>query len=326
MNNMRSLIKLRDALVESIETNPSVPSAETQFIQRLKASDRMINTRFERMQRIIRLLNAQHGVVLAAGSGNGLNAALSVLAGASEVYAVEINPARYEVAADLFARLGLSQRIHLVTEDILAVKLPENSIDGIYSLEFLEHINDSLTFYCLCYSWLRPGGRIYGRTGANGANILKRQLVYRKVWNRIDAEYACERRRMIAEAAPDLPAEMVERCVAATRGLHGDDILDVVACCQRTGEIRPCCLTVPRQPRTGEYMERPRHPRQLIAEMRQAGLQARTLRPNFETLTVRHPVRRLAIRCAGAAIAAIHPLSLPLQPWLEVLGIKPGMN
>ena len=204
MNNMRSLIKLRDALVESIETNPSVPSAETQFIQRLKASDRMINTRFERMQRIIRLLNAQHGVVLAAGSGNGLNAALSVLAGASEVYAVEINPARYEVAADLFARLGLSQRIHLVTEDILAVKLPENSIDGIYSLEFLEHINDSLTFYCLCYSWLRPGGRIYGRTGANGANILKRQLVYRKVWNRIDAEYACERRRMIAEAAPDL--------------------------------------------------------------------------------------------------------------------------
>ncbi len=301
---------------------PSSRPAEQRFAERLRRHPEVLALRLARVRRVVELLGGEGGVLLDAGAGTAINAVLSLVAGAAEVHAVELNPVRFEIARQLVERLGLERRLHLVTEDILTLELPPASLDGIYSNEFLEHVVDSPAYHRRAAEWLVPGGRVYGRTGANGANWLY-QRTYGRMWQRADeTTYAPQRREILLSLAPKLDPEVIARLVAATRGASAAEIEAALAAYDESGKLPPPSGRVPKNPRTGVYHERLRWPRELLAEMAAAGLHGRVVRPDFRFTFDPAPWRRRFYRSLGALIAWGHPLSLPISPWLEVMGEK----
>ncbi len=299
---------------------PEGRPAEVRFASRIRRHPQVLALRFERTRRIVDLIGGRGKTLLDAGSGTGLNAVLALLAGAREVWAVELNPFRLEVARDLIGRLGLEDRLHLLERDILEVDLPAGSLGGIYSNEFLEHIVDSEAYHRLAGRWLEPGGRIYGRTGANAANLWYR-ITYGRQWSRTDRlVYAPARRGRIRDLAPELPEEVLDRLVRGTRGAGPAEIEAAVTAWRQDGRVPPANRKVPKNPETGVYYERLRRPRQLLAEMEGCGLAARLLPPDLSRAFTASPARRALLAVAGPVVRWAHPASLVVAPWIEVLG------
>jgi SAM-dependent methyltransferase len=309
---------VRKALLDSI--GGSERPAEARFAALLRRHPHLLDLRLARVERVLGLLGGPGGELLDAGSGTGLNAVLAILAGARKVHAVELNPFRLEVAAALIRRLGLEQRVALVAQDVLTVELPAGSLAGVYSNEFLEHIVDSEGFHRRAAQWLAPGGRIFGRTGANGANWFYR-VSYGRQYDRTDQRvYLPVRRQRLAALVPEAPAAALEALAAGTRGCGPEEIEAAVAAYRAHGTLPPANRQVPKNPETGVYYERLREPKQLLAEMEAAGFAASLVAPDWRNLFLESTPKRLLARTAGALVAATFPASLPFAPWLEVVG------
>ncbi len=312
---------VRKALLVSVDA--SGRPAERRFASRLRRYPQLLEVRYGRARRVLNLVGGEGGRVLDAGSGTGLNSVLSILAGAAKVVAVELNPARLEVARDLVGRLGLSDRIEVVEQDILTLDLPAMSLDGAYSNEFLEHVVDTAAYHRRVAGWLKSGGSVYGRTGANGHNWVYK-VSFARLWTRTDREvYQALRREILAEIAPDLPDPVAGRLAIATRGCDREEIAAAVERWREDGSIGPRNRAVPKNPETGVYFERLCYPRELVGELTAAGLEGRSLAPDFQHSFAANPAKRWAIRGLGAVIGATHPASLFAAPWIEILGTKP---
>ncbi|MFN7961187.1 MAG: class I SAM-dependent methyltransferase [Thermoanaerobaculia bacterium] len=318
---MIDLAPVQKALLTAIGS--SERPSESRFAARLARNPELLALRFRRAERILRLVGGEGRALLDAGSGIALNAVLSILAGASEVHAVELNPHRLEVARRLVAELGLGARVHLLDQDILTFELPPGSLGGMYSNEFLEHIVDSPEYHRRAARWLAPGGRVYGRTGANGGNWLY-HYTYSRKWQRAErGVYQPARRNALRALLPEAPAETLEKLARATRGHGPAELAEAARAWKNEGRWPQPLGRVPKNPETGVYYERLRGPRELVAEMAAAGLRARVIRPDYRNAFTPSKLKRLALHLAGAALAATHPVSLCVAPWLEVLGEKP---
>ena len=193
-------------------------------------------------------------------------------------------------------------------------------------MEFLEHVADPVRLHRKTYLWLKPGGRVYHRTGANGANPLKMRS-FADYWDRSDRSVLAPIRRQIIESvAPNLLFVEVERLVTGTRGLTEREIRRTVELWRETGAIPGCQnwhKRVPRHPISEEYFERPQHPKQVLAELRSVGFITQLVRPDFSNIFLPGQLRLHICKIAGFLIALTHPLSLFVAPWIEVLGTKP---
>lgn len=319
-----SVDEVRQALLEVV--GPEARPAEQRFAAKVRAHPGLMALRARRTARIVELVGGHDGVLLDAGAGTALNAVLALLAGARKVIAVELNPARFGLARKLSERLQLGDRLELVTEDLLSIELPPSSLDGVYSNEFLEHVVDSAGYHLKAAGWLKPGGRIYGRTGANGASWIYR-LSYPKLWRDADERhYEPQRLALLAELDSALPADAAARLAKGTRGGDRAEIEAALAAFRRHGTFPSSNRRVPKNPATGVYHERLRTPGELLAEMAAAGLVGRVARPDFRHSFSASLPRRWAIRFAGALISATHPASLVVAPWLEVVGEKPAIR
>jgi SAM-dependent methyltransferase len=304
---------------------PDSYAGEQEIARRAAEHPVYLDLRRRRMRRTLRLLGAAAGdTLLDAGCGNGVNAVLAAEAG-MRVVAVEIDERQHRLARLLFERLGLESRVRLERSDILGLDLAPASVDGGYSFEFVEHISDPVAFYGRVRRWLRPGRSFYSRTGANGANARLRRVFAREHDERDAKFYAPDRRRRVLALAPEAGGAALEALVAGTRGLLQAELEAAVAAWRADGTLPPPHGgRTPRDPDTGAYEDRVLDPAELLADMRAGGLDARLVRPDVSAVFSPSPVRRAGYRAAGAVISATHPASLPVAPWLEVMGTRPA--
>ena len=334
MTHDQFLQQVQRAIIEGAAANPNCHGSEERFAERVVKHPEILRLRFRRIRRIVELLDAGGGVLLDAGAGIGLNAILAIACGVRQVWAVEFGSRsrNAELILGYLNRVGLSEfqaRVHLVKADILELDLRRAQLDAVSSTEFLEHVSDPAQFHGNVFSWLKPGGRAYHRTGANGANPFKRRAFARH-YEEIDRTvHATRRRSMIASCSSHVSGQELDLLVTATRGLVEPEIREAVKQWQASGKVkkpRTWRKRTPRDPISGVFCDHPLQPIQVLRELRSAGFVAKLLRPDFTNSFLQGKFRLRASRIAGSLISLGHPLSLPVAPWIEVLGVTPSVG
>jgi SAM-dependent methyltransferase len=307
------------AILYAAEKNPAPHAAEVLFAKQIRTNPHLLKARVIRSRRVVRLLGPSKGVFADVGAGICLNSVLAIYNGVREMHAIEVDHHRYVSGQLIVEKLGLKDRVHIHTSDVLKLDLPKNSLDGGLSAEFLEHISDLRAFYKLFNNWLRPGGKFYARTGANGRGWEKKRS-FPKVWEFLDKKYQPWREEIIRKVLPDAPTDVVQSIRDRTRGFVASEIETAAREYQKTGALprdrRPC---PPRDPHTGQYMERLMDPFETARDIDSVGFKTTVLAPDFTSLTEGNFFKRTAMRTVGEFIRATHPWSLFLSPWLELL-------
>lgn len=326
MSQTLTLSRVHEAIARAARDNAMSHCAEVALAERLDAHPEILTARLGRIRYVCGMLGITPGAALLdVGAGIGINSILALMCGVEEVHSVEMSEDRYRSARLMLEDLGLQERMHLHTEDVLALELPACSMDAAFSFELLEHVSDLAGLYRKLARWMKPGARVYGRTGANGRNVIYRHT-FRKTWARIDEEnYTAARADLIRGIAPAAPADVVAILVERTRGEMVAGISQVTREYLRSGTLpapRPPCA--PRDPRTGQYMERLLDPFGTAAVMNTQGFETSLLAPCFSNITTTNPWIAGAYKGAGAVIRALFPASLVVAPWLEFLSRKIG--
>ena len=78
----------------------------------------------------------------------------------AEVTGIELTPARVAGANDLTRRVGLSDRARVIEGNVMAVPLPDRSMDAVISQEAFLHVPDLGRALAEALRILRPGGRL----------------------------------------------------------------------------------------------------------------------------------------------------------------------
>ncbi|MDY0110016.1 MAG: class I SAM-dependent methyltransferase [Candidatus Krumholzibacteria bacterium] len=324
MSKLPTTREIAAAIVFAAEQNPQTLDCERRFARKIEAAPSVVAARLGRIRYMCGLLGIKPGdVILDVGAGIGLNSILALLCGASTVRAVEYEGSRFASARLICQHLKIEDRIELHQADILELALEPGSIDAAFSFELLEHIRDTQRLYANLARWLRPGGRVYGRTGANGRNLYYRRR-YRKEWDRIDAaSFQPIRAQLIQEIVPGIAPGVLRELVARTRGELFAAVQNAALEYRRNGILPPAKPPCPpRDPHSGEYMERLLDPATTIAIMDAQGFETSLLRPDFANMTIVNPARAMVLKFAGRVIGATHPASLAVAPWLEFLSTR----
>lgn len=318
-----TLAMVCEAVIYAAEKNPCSLGPELNFAAKLKSSPHVLDARLRRMQHVFKQLNVKADCILAdLGSGNSVNSILSLMCGAGEVHAIEMGEKRFATAQIIVDSLGLRDKIHLYNADLLKFNLPRKSIDGAFSSELLEHIVDLSALYRRLRGWLKAGGRVYARTGANGKNWLTRKKV-KKMWDHVDKGYQKQRKEIISAKVPHLNADEMSILAERTRGLLANEIEEEIERFMKCGQfpVRKW-LCAPRDCFTGQYVERLLDPIGTAKQIDAEGFTTKIIRCDFSSLTIVNPIKRRALEVIGQIIRVTHPLSLCVAPWLEFLSTK----
>jgi SAM-dependent methyltransferase len=76
------------------------------------------------------------------------------------VVGIELTPARVHGARDLTARVGLSERVHVILGDVMQAPLAGQSMDAVVSQEAFLHVPDKGRTLAEAFRILKPGGRL----------------------------------------------------------------------------------------------------------------------------------------------------------------------
>jgi sarcosine/dimethylglycine N-methyltransferase len=78
----------------------------------------------------------------------------------ADVTGIELTPARAAGANDLTRRVGLQERVRVIEADVMAVPLPDASMDAVVSQEAFLHVPDLARVLGEAHRVLKPGGRL----------------------------------------------------------------------------------------------------------------------------------------------------------------------
>jgi ubiquinone/menaquinone biosynthesis C-methylase UbiE len=235
--------------------------------------------------------------LLEMGCGFGWDAATMVMMGARSVTATDILPSMIDGMNESFdnmARRGVKLNVKGMVADACKLPFEDNSFDGAYSIEAVEHVHDLDLMFDEVRRVLRPGGRFIIVNDSNALNTACREATF-KMWVERDelrehaerlkkvrpvehanAEpYAVMRERIVRQANTKLSDSDVSKIVKATAGLTRLEIEPLAKSYGPTTVLpqRPIFKWC-RNPETGEYAERLLDPFELAEMMRNRGFKA----------------------------------------------------
>jgi SAM-dependent methyltransferase len=238
-----------------------------------------------------------HGrVFLDAGCGFGFTLLVYGLAGATQLRGLEVQQDRVETIHKYASLLPseLAERLDVRQGDVAQMPWEDGSADVVLANEAISHFHDTPDFLSEARRVLRTGGLLLIADGNNARNPLIRRHTHRfweafeqgpvgldlngHVVGRAYGPFVDVRRDILADAFPDLPEEKRN---AIARGTFGFTQADVVHAGRqyletnalpgsfyRTGRL-------PRDPISGQVMERLFDPYKLAREIEGHGFRVR---------------------------------------------------
>lgn len=248
--------------------------------------------------------------ILEVGAGFGWDAAALALIGNNEVVASDILPSMIDGMSDCvdtMKKKGSPIPITPMQGDICMLDLPDESFDGIFSTEAIEHVHDLSLMFHNCYRLLKRRCRAVIVNDSNRYNEEARQHSWEgwtdrdQSWEHIEwlkkeirpvehkdaRPYGVMREDIIRSAAPGLSDDDVTKLRHATAGMIKGEIEDAVAKYQRDRRVPTrdefgWC----RNPETGEYSERLLDPFELKRMLQDTGF----------NVQLRHVYRKMPLR------------------------------
>lgn len=159
-----------------------------------------------------------------AGCGSGSFSILLSLLGAKKVFAVDYVADSVEMTR-AFANIANIKNITAIHSDIGKLDLPNDSIDGIFSIEAISHYQNCNSFFSMASKVLKDNGFLFIRDGNNKLSRYIRKRNYR-IWDVFEnyrdpitlfgyekkgACYLDMRKKIIKDEFPDLSEEALEK-------------------------------------------------------------------------------------------------------------------
>lgn len=243
--------------------------------------------------------------ILEVGCGFGWDAVALSLIGQNRVVATDILPSMIDgtnECLDAMKKNGNPLNIDAVQGDICSLSLPDNSFDGIYSSEAIEHVHNLKAMFARCHDLLKPGGRLLIYNDSNRYNSEFRESTL-DMWKSRDTSwdharwleaevrpvehkgakpYGAMREEIIKEVAPEMDDASLARLVSATAGMIRKQILKATEAYLKDRKLPvPPKFSWCRNPETGEYAERLLDPFELRDMLVAAGFRNVRLRHAF---------------------------------------------
>lgn len=292
-----------------------------------------------RTREYCRLGNFYRKRILEVGCGFGWDAVGLALVGENHVVASDVLPSMIDGMSECLQTMR-KKRLPLTVEplqgDICEINLSDESFDGIFSSEAIEHVHDLDRMFANCFRLLKPGGTTVIVNDSNRFNAAARAHSWEgwterdESWDHVewlktevrpvehaDAKpYGVMREEMIRAAAPDLDDATVARLRAATAGMVGPEIEAATDRFKADGtlpvrdEYGWC-----RNPETGEYSERLLNPFELRDMLKAHGFKVQ----------LRHLFRKMPMRLLnGVAFRPLNIRLFALRPQFVLVARKPG--
>lgn len=262
--------------------------------------------------------------ILEVGCGFGWDAVGLALIGGNRVIASDILPSMVDGVSQCLESMRKKGRELPITPmqgDICALDLPDNSLDGIFSTEAIEHVHDLPKMFAECFRLLRPGGTAVIVNDSNRFNNDSREHSWgswadrddswkhtewlksnvRPVEHRNAKPYGVMREELIRAIAPDFSSDVISNLRKATAGMIRTEIETAVRQFRQDGSLpTPDPYAWCRNPETGEYSERLLDPFELRDLLKRVGFRVR----------LRHLFRKMPFRLANSI--AFKPVNLRL--------------
>lgn len=266
---------------------------------KLSAFDRDNGKRYLKFIRQIRDLGDFSGKdLLEIGCGFGWDAASLTMLGAKSIVATDILPSMIDGLTESFealSRSGTKLPVRGEVADGCHLPYKDNSFDGVYSTEAIEHVHDLDLMFDNVKRVLKPGGTFLICNDSNALNTEFREATF-KMWEERDGSdehadflktirpvehanaepYARMRERIVRQASPKLGDADVGKIVHATAGMIRKDIEQLAKNYSANTKmpVRPTFKWC-RNPETGEYAERLLNPFELADMLRSRGFKTR---------------------------------------------------
>jgi ubiquinone/menaquinone biosynthesis C-methylase UbiE len=243
--------------------------------------------------------------ILDVGCGLGWQSLAVSMIGDNSVVASDILQSMVDGATECISSLGargVKFDVTPVRGDICNIDFPDDSFDGIFSNEAIEHVHDLDRMFDSCARLIRRGGRV---VIVNDCNLRNRKVKQEMeaMWSERERSwdwsnylrairpvehgearpFELMRREIVEAANPTLEEANVQSIVDATAGMLKPEIEEIAASFNNDTRLPPrpkfdWC----RNPMTGEYAERLLDPFELADMMRGRGF----------SVTIRHGFRR----------------------------------
>lgn len=244
---------------------------------------------------IFEITKAQEQQILDIGCGFGLMSIFLGSFGAAKVIGVDSNQEKIAGFESLLKMVSIEDGIvKAELGDACNLAYLEDRFDVIIANDVLSHVRDLGIFQEEVTRVLRPGGRLYVYDD-NNKLFLPNLLERRRIWQKCESgpsdnltmrgtdeglSYAEMREKMILDLEPDCNPSQLKYLVKQTAGMYGKEIKSAVFQFKETGKITNRKRFKYRNPRTGEFPERPLNPYTILKSLRCKGFSCWAL-PTF---------------------------------------------
>jgi len=255
--------------------------------------------------------------------------------GAAEVFGVDANEEKINGFRSLLEWAGLkNSSIRAELGDALSLNYPDEEFEVIIANDVLSHVRDLDGFLREARRLLKPKGRFYIYDN-NNKLFLPNIFRYRKLWNKLEKgpsdtitfrgtdeqlSFTDMRKRMILELEPECDPAHLEYLVKKTAGMYGEEIQSAVLEFRQRGKIKNQKSFKYRNPKTGEFPEKPINPFMVSKFLKKRGFKCQAL-PTFFSVKP-SGFKGIMKKGLGFIFNLIPTLSFVMAPSFRILCLK----
>jgi SAM-dependent methyltransferase len=284
---------------------------------------------------IFQVTEAQEARVLDVGCGFGLLSIFFETFGAAEVTGIDLDTEKICGFKSLLKFVNMEDgHVKLELGDALNTGFSDRTFDVIIVNDVLSHVSELEKFLEEISRLLVPGGRLY-LYDDNNKLFLPNMFEHRRLWKRCEKgpldiltlrgtdehlPYAEIRKKMILNLEPYCSPSNLEYVVKKTAGMYGKELESAVAEFRMTGKIKKHKGFKYRNPKTGEFPERPLNPYMISKALRNRGFSSRAL-PTFffvKSIGLKGSIKKVL----SLIFRMIPSLSFIIAPSFRILSMK----